>query len=261
VWWTPCLLRQQGPDDCVRVRLGDPVVDDYLEFVAARCRPNTVLATAYDLKVFFSVVGKEPGRVSTADVFGFLGAQRAPRRGAGVVRLEDGEAGLSARTIKRRLASVSGLFAYLVVATHNNVHWWWPVSVSTARCGRVVWAVAGGNRDEHVRADHGGRQRRGRDAILTRRDAGGSVEVAHAGVGRVRGGPPQAVSTVDTTSAASAATVCRPMSCGLLRPQRCGSSVFVVARRGSRDAQARRADETLDPVGARGGRAGRNVAP
>jgi len=128
------LLRQQGPDDCVRVRLGDPVVDDYLEFVAARCRPNTVLATAYDLKVFFSVVGKEPGRVSTADVFGFLGAQRAPRRGAGVVRLEDGEAGLSARTIKRRLASVSGLFAYLVVATHNNVHWWWPVSVSTARC-------------------------------------------------------------------------------------------------------------------------------
>jgi len=57
VWWTPCLLRQQGPDDCVRVRLGDPVVDDYLEFVAARCRPNTVLATAYDLKVFFSVVG------------------------------------------------------------------------------------------------------------------------------------------------------------------------------------------------------------
>jgi integrase/recombinase XerD len=114
VWWTPCLLRQREPDDRVRVRLGDRVVDDYLEFVAARCRPNTVLATAYDLKVFFSVVGKEPARVSTADVFAFLSAQRAPRRGAKVVRLEDGEAGLSARTIKRRLASVSGLFAYLV---------------------------------------------------------------------------------------------------------------------------------------------------
>ena len=111
--WMPCLLRHPGSDDRVRVGLGDPLVDDYLEFVAARCRPNTVLATAYDLKVFFSVVGKEPVRVTTADVFAFLSAQRAPRRGAGVVRLEDGEAGLSARTIKRRLASVSGLFGYL----------------------------------------------------------------------------------------------------------------------------------------------------
>ena len=110
--WMPCLLRDPGSDDRVRVGLGDPLVDDYLEFVAARCRPNTVLATAYDLKVFFSVVGKEPVRVTTADVFAFLSAQRAPRRGAGVVRLEDGEAG-TARTIKRRLASVSGLFGYL----------------------------------------------------------------------------------------------------------------------------------------------------
>ena len=112
--WTPCLLRSPGPGEQVRVSLGDPLVDDYLEFVAARCRPNTVLAVAYDLKVFFAVVGKEPARVATADVFAFLTAQRAPRLGTGVVRLEDGEAGLSARTIKRRLASVSGLFAYLL---------------------------------------------------------------------------------------------------------------------------------------------------
>ena len=75
-----------GPDEGVRVELGDPLVDGYLEFVAARCRPNTVLATAY-VKVSFSVVGKEPSRVSTADVFAFLSTQRAPRRGAGVVRL------------------------------------------------------------------------------------------------------------------------------------------------------------------------------
>ena len=38
-----------------------PVLDAYLEFVAARCRPNTVLATAFDLKVFFAVVAKGPG--------------------------------------------------------------------------------------------------------------------------------------------------------------------------------------------------------
>ena len=32
----------------------------------------------------------------------FIRAQREPRRGVAVVRIEDGEAGLSARTIKRR---------------------------------------------------------------------------------------------------------------------------------------------------------------
>jgi len=112
--WSPCLIRSDPDAGPPELRLGDPLVDGYLEFVAARCRPNTVLATAYDLKVFFEVVGKEPTRVSTADVFAFIAAQRAPRRGPGVVRLEDGETGLSARTIKRRLASVSGLFAYLM---------------------------------------------------------------------------------------------------------------------------------------------------
>jgi hypothetical protein len=35
------------------VRLGVPLLDVYLEFLAGRCRPNTVLAVAYDLKVFF----------------------------------------------------------------------------------------------------------------------------------------------------------------------------------------------------------------
>ncbi len=50
----------------------------------------------------------------TADVLGFIEEQRRPRAGANVVRLEDREAGLAARTIKRRLATVSGLFSYLV---------------------------------------------------------------------------------------------------------------------------------------------------
>ena len=83
--------------------LGHPLLDDYLEFVAARARPNTLLAAAYDLKVFFTEVVKQPAEVTTADVFAFLKAQRAPRRGRRVVRLEDGEAGLAARTIARRL--------------------------------------------------------------------------------------------------------------------------------------------------------------
>jgi site-specific recombinase XerD len=90
-------------------------LDAYLDLVAARARPNTVLATAYDLKVFFGIVAKEPSEVTTADVLAFIKAQREPRVDAKVVRLEDGEAGLSARTIKRRLATIAGLYAYLIV--------------------------------------------------------------------------------------------------------------------------------------------------
>jgi hypothetical protein len=43
-------------------------LDRYLDFVAGGCRPNTVLATAYDLKVFFTVVDKPPAEVMTSDV-------------------------------------------------------------------------------------------------------------------------------------------------------------------------------------------------
>jgi len=111
--FTPSLTIPVSVDGRVGpVGLGHPLLDDYLAFVAARARPNTLQATAYDLKVFFSVVGKEPVEVRRADVFAFLAEQRTPRR-PGVVRLADGESGLSARTIARRLSSVSGLFAYL----------------------------------------------------------------------------------------------------------------------------------------------------
>ena len=110
----PCLVRSAVGSELRSIRLGHPLLDDYLEFVGARARTSTWLAAAYDLKVFFSVIAKEPAAVTTADVFFFIKAQRAPRRGPRVVRLEDGEAGLSVRTIKRRLATVSGLFDYLL---------------------------------------------------------------------------------------------------------------------------------------------------
>lgn len=111
--WSPRLARTTREGQVETLSLGHPVVDDYLAFVGARARANTWLATAFDLKVFFTVVAKEPAEVTTADVFAFLRAQRSPRAGATVVRLEDGEMGLAARTIKRRLATVSGLYAYL----------------------------------------------------------------------------------------------------------------------------------------------------
>ena len=88
-----CLVRSAVDGEVRKITLGHPLLDDYLVFVAARARTNTWLAVAYDLKVFFEVVGKEPAVVSAADVFAFLSAQRAPRRGERVVRLEDGEAG------------------------------------------------------------------------------------------------------------------------------------------------------------------------
>jgi integrase/recombinase XerD len=121
-------------------RLGHGLLDDYLAMVAARTRPNTVLATAFDLKVFFTQVAKVPQEVTDADVLSFIAAQRQPRRGAKVVRIEDGEAGLSARTIKRRLASVTGLFEYLIVrgvVSRNPV----PHGLSTRTPSRAVRGV------------------------------------------------------------------------------------------------------------------------
>ena len=96
-------------------RLGHPVLDRYLVFVAARCRPNTVLAAASDLKAFFAVVAKQPDQVEVADVLAFIHQQRRPRGSGNVVRLSDGEAGLSSRTIQRRLSTVSGLFSWLLL--------------------------------------------------------------------------------------------------------------------------------------------------
>ena len=92
-------------------RLGHPLVDRYLEFVAGRARPNTLRAVAFDLKTFFTVIDKDPVEVVAADVFEFLAHQRGDRT---VIRLRDRESGLSARTIARRLSSVSGFYAYLV---------------------------------------------------------------------------------------------------------------------------------------------------
>jgi site-specific recombinase XerD len=109
--WVPVLVREADRGGRPSLRLGHSQVDRYIDFVSARARPNTTLATGYDLKVFFSIVGKDPVEVTTSDVLGFITEQRGDR---GVVRLADGESGLSARTIQRRLSSISGLFGFLL---------------------------------------------------------------------------------------------------------------------------------------------------
>jgi len=129
----PCLIRTSTIGGEVRFALGDPLVDSYLGFVAGRCRPNTLRAVAHDLKTFFSVIDKDPVEVVAADIFDFVAHQRGDRR---VVRISDGESGLSARTIARRLSSISGLYAYLVArgdttVTSNPV----PRGLSTRRRG------------------------------------------------------------------------------------------------------------------------------
>jgi hypothetical protein len=56
----PCLVRFVSGSGQVRYRLGDRLVDRYLEFVAGRCRPNTLRAVAFDLKAFFTVIREDP---------------------------------------------------------------------------------------------------------------------------------------------------------------------------------------------------------
>ena len=112
--WFPCLVRSAAPQGRVSLQLGHPLVDDFLAFADARCRPNTVLAAGFDLKVFFTIVSKDPAEVTSADVLEFIRSQRAagdPK----VVRIADGESGLSSRTIQRRLSSLSSLYSFLVV--------------------------------------------------------------------------------------------------------------------------------------------------
>src|SRR6266702_3080095 len=106
------LTRSRDAAGDLVVRLGVRLLDEYLEFLAGRCRPNTVLAVAYDLKVFFTVVAKPPRRVRPVDVLAFMTAQRTGGDG----RLQvtgDGAGGVSARALRRRLSSVSGLYGFL----------------------------------------------------------------------------------------------------------------------------------------------------
>ena len=85
---SPCLIRAADPSGGVCYELGHPLVDRYLMFVAGRARPNTVRATAFDLKTFFGVVARDPLEVRSVDVLDFIAAQRGDRK---VVRLADGE--------------------------------------------------------------------------------------------------------------------------------------------------------------------------
>jgi integrase len=108
-----CLIRPGARAGELPV-LGVPLLDDYLRFLSGRCRPNTVLAAAFDLKVFFTVVDKKPADVRSADVLAFVTAQRTGRPSIdGALQPVDDNEGVSLRTVRRRLSIVSGLYLFL----------------------------------------------------------------------------------------------------------------------------------------------------
>jgi len=109
----PYELRRELIDgQLCRLSIGLDPVDDYLDFLRCRCRPNTWLNYAHDLKIFFNTVDKPLTEVSTADVFRFIRCQsHGPADPVGDASSE----GVSTRTIKRRLCAVSGLYKYLLM--------------------------------------------------------------------------------------------------------------------------------------------------
>jgi integrase/recombinase XerD len=150
VVWSPsfrCVLRADGDRSW---RVGHDQIDEFLEFAHGRVRLATVRAYAHDLKTFFAVVGKEPAQVTARDVLDFVAAQQRPRAGAEkVVRISDGGAGLSASTIKRRLAAASSFYGYLVTrgdVTANPVPRGLPTRKSRHRGERGVVPLVRGVR-------------------------------------------------------------------------------------------------------------------
>jgi len=114
--WSPEVRRVAVEGDVGEVYVvGHQLIDEFLRFAGGRARPNTVRAYAHDLKTFFAIVGKDPVDVRSRDVFGFITVQQRARAGAeNVARISDGGSGLSASTIRRRLAAVSAFYGYLI---------------------------------------------------------------------------------------------------------------------------------------------------
>ena len=79
--WKPFVVVQLSLRGAVPlVSVGHLLADEYLDFLRARARPNTVLATTFDLKVFFLV--EKAQRVTSGDAMGFIRAQRGVGQGS-----------------------------------------------------------------------------------------------------------------------------------------------------------------------------------
>jgi integrase/recombinase XerD len=110
VYWE--LHRELRDGQLCRLSIGLELVDDYLDFLRCRCRPNTWLNYAHDLRIFFNTVGKPVSEVTTADIFRFI---RCQSQGQADAAADAPLEGVSTRTIRRRLCAVSGLYKYLLM--------------------------------------------------------------------------------------------------------------------------------------------------
>lgn len=120
--------------------LGRPLVDDYIESVHARLRPNSMLAVVYDLKVFFTVVDVDPLDIRRHHVLEFIRVQRTGSTDATVIPIDQSE-GLALSTIRRRLSTVAGFYAHLCALgklDHNPVQRGMPVRAPVTRDRRVI---------------------------------------------------------------------------------------------------------------------------
>ena len=130
------------PNACSRVAptLGHPLVDDYLESVHARLRPNSTLAVVYYLKVFFTVIDVDPLDVRRRHVLEFIRVQRTGSTDARVIPIDQPD-GLALSTIRRRLSTVAGFYSHLVALgelDHNPVQRGMPVRSPVTRDRRVI---------------------------------------------------------------------------------------------------------------------------
>ena len=109
-------LKREVVGGVVNISLGMPEADAYLKFVRDRCRLNTVLSYGYDLQIFLNSIEKPVLEVTPLDILGFIESQQSVHNRQGRTNgLSIKGPGLSNRTIKRRLAAVTGFYEYLSV--------------------------------------------------------------------------------------------------------------------------------------------------
>jgi integrase len=133
-------LTLPDPGSRVAPTLGHPLVDDYLESVHARLRPNSTLAVVYDLKIFFTVIGVDPLDIRRRHVLEFIRVQRTGTTDATVIPIDQPD-GLALSTIRRRLSTVAGFYSHLCALgelDHNPVQRGMPVRAPVTRDRRVI---------------------------------------------------------------------------------------------------------------------------
>jgi len=108
------LHKEMDQGKVVGLSLGVPEVDDYLRFLKHRCRPNTWIGYGYDLQIFLNTVQKPVLEVTPTDIFTFI-QQQWDGPGHEDNRPHHRDSSLSAKTVKRRLSAISGLYEYLRV--------------------------------------------------------------------------------------------------------------------------------------------------